>query len=108
MPNKKIAVKTRPLDHIIEFTVYSKNANIANKRAIWLERLFITHSWVFKVQGADRFFFDRRGTDNYRTTGTQPLYERPLRFRVRLCEFEIICYPTIRHFNVSLAALSQK
>lgn len=99
-PNKIIHVCTRPLDHTIEFVVWSKHAETANKRVMWLERLLITHDWVFKTEGADRFFFERRGSDNYRTTGGQPIYERPLRFKVRLFEFQVICTPAIRHFKI--------
>ena len=105
LPNKVITVNTRPLDHIVEFSVWSKDAGKANRRAIWLERLFIAHSWAFKIQGADRFFFEKRGADNYRTTGGQPIYERPLRFKVRLFEFQIIASPIIRHINFSLGRL---
>lgn len=101
-PNKVITVQTRPLDHIIEFVVWSKDAGKANRRAIWLERLFIAHSWAFKIQGADRFYFERRLADNYRTTGGQPIYERPLRFQVRLMEFQVIADPMIRHINFEL------
>jgi len=101
-PNKVITVQTRPLDHIIEFVVWSKDAGKANRRAIWLERLFIAHSWAFKIQGADRFFFERRLADNYRTTGGQPIYERALRFQVRLMEFQVIADSMIRHITFEL------
>lgn len=101
-PNKVITVQTRPLDHIIEFSTWSKDAGKANRRAMWLERLFIAHSWAFKIQGADRFFFERRLADNYRTTGGQPIYERPLRFQVRLMEFQVIADPMIRHITFEL------
>jgi hypothetical protein len=103
-PNKVITVQTRPIDHMVEFIVWSKDAGKANRRALWLERLFIAHSWAFKIQGADRFFFEGRLADNYRTTGGQPIYERPLRFKVRLMEFQVIADPMIRHiaFEVGL------
>jgi hypothetical protein len=101
-PNKVITVQTRPLDHIIEFVVWSKDAGKANRRAMWLERLFIAHSWAFKIQGADRFFFEKRLADNYRTTGGQPIYERALRFQVRLMEFQVIADPMIRHITFEL------
>jgi hypothetical protein len=101
-PNKVITVQTRPLDHIVEFVAWSKDAGKANRRAMWLERLFIAHSWAFKIQGADRFFFEGRLADNYRTTGGQPIYERPLRFKVRLMEFQVIADPMIRHINFEL------
>lgn len=101
-PNKVITVQTRPLDHIVEFVVWSKDAGKANRRVMWLERLFIAHSWAFKIQGADRFFFERRLADNYRTTGGQPIYERPLRFQLRLMEFQVIADPMIRHITFEL------
>ncbi len=88
-PNKVVELETRHLDHVIEFTCYSKEASKANKRALWLERLFVNHSWAFTFSGADRFFFKERGSDNYRTTGGQPLYERCLRFDVRLIELRL-------------------
>ena len=103
-PNTVISVSNRPLDHIVEFSIWSKDAGKANRRALWLERLFIAHTWAFKIQGAERFYFEKRLADNYRTTGGQSLYERPLRFSVRLIEFEVRAYPKISHieFKVSL------
>ena len=108
LPNKVVTVSTRPLDHVVEFTVWSKDAARANRRALWLERLFIAHTWAFKIQGADHFIFLRRLADNYRTTGGQGLYERPLRFQVRLLEFEVRAEPEISHLEIEVGLASYK
>jgi hypothetical protein len=102
-PNKVITVETRPIDHIIEFSCWSTSAQQANDRALWLERLFVTHSWAFEIQGADRFFWKERGIDTYATVGNIKLYQRPVRFHVRTLEHQISAAPMIQHmtFNIS-------
>lgn len=55
-PNKIITVETRPVDHVIEFCCWAKNNKIANKRALWLEKLLINTAFVFVENGAERFF----------------------------------------------------
>lgn len=102
-PNKVVVVETRPIDHIIEFSCWSKNADTANSRALWLERLFITHDWAFKIQGADRFYWQERGIDVYHTsTGGVKLYQRPIRFFVRLVEFQVVAEPVIKHIQFEI------
>ena len=88
-----------PIDHIIEFNVWSKVASKANRRALWLEKLFVDYRWAFTSQGVERFFWQERGTDTFMTAGAQRLYSRPLRYFVRLREFHSIKYPTIRQFS---------
>lgn len=88
-PDKVITVETRPVDHIIEFSCWSKRARIANTRAIWLERTLINNSYIFQLQGIDRFIWEERLADTYINVGGQALYQRPLRFFVRLSEFRI-------------------
>ncbi|MBM88213.1 MAG: hypothetical protein CMQ41_07515 [Gammaproteobacteria bacterium] len=60
-PNKVVVIESRPIDHLIEFTCWGKSNKIANSRALWLEKLFINHAWVFEVQGVERFFWKDRG-----------------------------------------------
>jgi hypothetical protein len=45
MPNKVITVESRPVDHVIEFNCYATSNKVANKRAIWLEKLFINSAF---------------------------------------------------------------
>lgn len=106
-PNKVLYLNTRPLDHIVEFTCYARNASIANKRALWLERLFVNYSWVFKVAGVDRFHFESRGSDNYRSTAGQPIHERSLRFFVRMTEIQIDIEPEIKKIFATGEILKQ-
>jgi hypothetical protein len=96
-PNKVLSIKTRPIDHVVEFTCYSRIASVASERALWLERLFVNYAWVFKVAGVERFHFEYRSADNYRTTAGQPVYERCLRFFVRLTEVQIDIDPEIKN-----------
>lgn len=100
-PNKVLSLKSRPLDHVVEFTCYSRNASTASDRALWLERLFVNYAWVFKVAGVERFYFEYRGADNYRTTSGQPVYERSLRFFVRLSEIQIDIEPELKNIFVT-------
>jgi hypothetical protein len=98
-PNKSIVVMARPIDHLVEFSCWSKNAGKANSRALWLERLLISYSWAFTSQGVDRFFWKERGIDTYTITNGQHLYQRPLTFFVRLFEFNILAYPIVRQIT---------
>lgn len=82
-----IEVFTRPLDHEIEFIVWSTSNKSANRVVEWLEKELVNNAWFFRSQGADRFYFLRRLSDGYITTGNQRLFYRPLRFFLRFSEF---------------------
>jgi hypothetical protein len=101
-PNKVITVETRPIDHVIEFSCWSTSAQQANDRALWLERLFVTHTWAFEIQGADRFFWKDRGIDTYATVGNIKLYQRPVRFHLRTLEHQISAGPMIQHMTFNI------
>lgn len=98
-PNKVIIVESMPIDHVIEFTVWSKAARIANKRALWLERLLIDHSWAFTSKGVEKFYWQGRLSDTFQTASGQRLYARPNRYFVRLREFHSVATPAIRAFE---------
>jgi hypothetical protein len=98
-PDKVIIVESRPIDHFIEFSCWSKRARLANQRALWLERTLINSTWAYQVQGIDRFFWEERLADTYYNVGGQPLYQRPLRFFVRLSEFRPKAEPAISHIS---------
>jgi len=99
-PNKSIIVESRPIDHIIELTCWAKTNRLANKRAIWLEKLLINNSWVFETQGVERFYWEGRGPDTYMTSGEQRLFYRPLKFFVRFREFEAKLYSVIKDIEI--------
>jgi hypothetical protein len=101
-PNKVITVETRPIDHIIGFDVWGKTATLANRRALWLEKLFVTHKWAFTVNGVERFWWKSRGQDTlWKGPGESRLHQRPLQFFVRLREFEVYAAPTIKQFELT-------
>lgn len=99
-PNRTIIVESRPVDHIIEFACWAKSNKIANKRAIWLEKLLINNSWQYQTNGIERFYWEGRGTDTYTTTGEQRLFYRPLRFFVRFREFEAKLNSVIQNIEI--------
>jgi hypothetical protein len=100
-PNKAIIVESRPVDHIIEFTCWGKTNKLANARAIWLEKLFINHSWVFVTNGVERFYWRDRGPDTYMTSGGQRIFYRPVNFFVRFREFEIKSSSLLREIDIN-------
>lgn len=100
LPDKVIVVDSRPIDHIIEFSCWAKRARLANRRALWLERTLINETWALQVQGVDRFLWEERLADTFYNPGGQTLYQRPLRFFVRLSEFRSKAEPVIT--NISL------
>jgi len=101
-PNKVITVESRPLDHVIEFNCWASSNKLANKRAIWLEKLFINSAFVFEVKGAERFFFKERLSDMYQTTNGQRLFSRPLRFFLRFREFDAKAESILRQILIDL------
>jgi len=105
-PSKVVVVESRPVDHSIEFTCWGKSNKLANSRALWLEKLFINHSWAFEVQGVERFFWRDRGPDTYMTSGGQRLFYRPVNFFVRFREFEVKLHPMLKTIEFELG-LSQ-
>jgi len=105
-PNKWLEVEARPLDHIIEFQCWSKSARLANRRALWLERLLVNHSWAFLVQGADRVRFEKRLADWYTVPSGQHLYVRPLRFSFRAYEFRIKANPVVKHLTFEAGSMT--
>ena len=101
-PNKVIVVESRPIDHSIQLSCWSKNADQANRLALWLENSLIMHSWAFEVQGAERFYWEKRGADTYWTTGGQRLHQRPLNFFLRLREFRNKAFPVLKEFDLEV------
>lgn len=99
-PNKLVIVEARPVDHIIEFACWAKTNKVANKRAIWLEKLLINNTWRYQTKGVERFYWEGRGADTYMTTGEQRLFYRPLRFFVRFREFEAKLNSLIKNIEI--------
>jgi hypothetical protein len=101
-----IQVHTRPLDHDIEFTCWATSNKLANKRVLWLENLFVAHTWAFKIQGADRFIFERRLSDGYMTVNNQRLIYRPLRFKLRFNEFQTVASYELKNVLLAISQVS--
>lgn len=97
--NKVVEILSMPKDHEIQLSCWSKTASLANKRALWLENLLINNDWVFKVKGAERFHWIKRGEDRMMLVGGQRLYERPLRYFVRLRDYHALSHPIISGFT---------
>lgn len=102
-----IYVKSRPLDHIVEFNVWSRTNKSASEKAIFLEKLLINHSWVFTSNGAEIFQFEERLSDAYQTHGAQRLFSRPLRFFLRYREFLVFSVPAIKEIKIALHLKSE-
>ncbi len=99
-PNKIITVESRPVDHIIEFCCWGKTNKLANERAYWLEKILVNNSFVFELNGAERFFWKDRKTDTYMTVGNQRLFYRQLHFFLRFREFEAKAETILRQILV--------
>src|SRR5210317_1557447 len=79
--------------------------DLPNKRAIWLEKLFVNSAFAFEVKGAERFYFKERLSDNYLTTNGQRIFSRPLRFFLRFREFDAKADTMIRNILVDIGIL---
>lgn len=99
-PNKVVTVESRPVDHIIELCCWATNNNLANKRALWLEKLMINCSFVFEINGAERFYWKDRKSDTYMTSGNQRIFYRQLHFFLRLREFDAKINSTLRNILI--------
>jgi hypothetical protein len=104
-PNKIITVESRPVDHIVEFNCWATTNKLANKRVLWLEKLFINSAFVFELKGAERFFWKERLTDTYTTVNGQRIFSRPLRFFLRFREFDAKAYSIIRQVLMDIKLL---
>lgn len=98
-PNKVIEINQRPIEHEVQFGVWAKTATLADARALWLERLFIQETWVFKSKGASIFLWEGRTTDTLWQHSGARLHQRNLNFKVRLHEYTVTSHPTIRQIN---------
>lgn len=101
-PDKIITVESRSVDHQLELSVWAKTATLANRRALWLERLFVNNRWAFEVQGAERFFWEGRGPDTVWKHAEQRIHQRPLRFFLRSKELRVRAHSRIVQFNLDL------
>lgn len=108
MPNKIITIESRPVDHVIEFNCWATSNKLANKRAIWLEKLFINSAFAFELKGAERFFWKERLSDNYMNINGQRVFSRPIRFFLRFREFDAKAYAVIRQALIDLKILPPK
>ncbi len=108
MPNKIITVESRPVDHVIEFNCWATSNKLANKRAIWLEKLFINSAFAFELKGAERFFWKERLSDTYLNINGQRVFSRPIRFFLRFREFDAKAYSLIRQILIDLKVLPPK
>lgn len=106
LANKIITVESRPVDHVIEFNCWATSNKLANRRAIWLEKLFINSAFAFEVKGAERFFWKERLSDNYLTVNGQRIFSRPIRFFLRFREFDAKAYSIIRQILIDLNILN--
>lgn len=95
-PSNVIVVESAPYDNIIEISCWGKTSTLADSRAIWLEKLLKESGWALKVKGVDRWFFQKRLADTVIKSGEHRLHQRPLRFFVRLTEFESVIESEIR------------
>lgn len=107
LANKVITVESRPVDHVIEFNCWATSNKLANRRAIWLEKLFINSAFAFEVKGAERFFWKERLSDNYITVNGQRIFSRPIRFFLRFREFDAKAYSIIRQILIDLNILNK-
>ena len=105
LPNKIITVESRPLDHVIEFNCWGLSNKTVNKRALWLEKLFINSAFAFEIKGAERFYFKERLADNYITVNGQRIFSRPLRFFLRFREFDAKAVSIIKQILIDSGIL---
>ena len=103
-PNKTIIVESRPVDHVIEFCCYGRSNKLVNKRAIWLERLFVNSAFAFEVKGAERFYWKERKADTYINHGEQRIFCRPIHFFLRFREFEAKAESILRRIIIEATA----
>lgn len=101
-PNHVLSIEARPIDHVIEFAAWAKTAQLANARALWLERLLVSNRWLFTSRGVNPFNWKERGTDTLWTPSGTRLHQRPMQFTARLREYIILAYPTIREFELDI------
>lgn len=108
LPNKVVTIESRPVDHVVEFNCWGTSNKLVNKRAIWLEKLFVNSAFVFEKTGAERFFWKERLSDTYMTVGNQRIFSRPIRFFLRFREFDAKADSIIRKILIDIEILPKK
>lgn len=99
-PNRELVVDSRPVEHVLELTCWAKTNRMANERALWLEKTMIRNTWRFNVEGVERFYWQGRLADNFMSPSEQRLFSRPLRFKVRIREFEVSLESIIKNIEI--------
>lgn len=90
-PGQVVIHKGKWFDNIICLKVAARTNHMANKLALWLEDLMELNREFFASRGFVRYYFDRRGSDEYIKDGEVGIHMRTLCFYVR----------TERVYNVS-------
>lgn len=82
-PGEVIIQKGKWFDNMLCFKLVARTNHQANKMALWLEDLMELNREFFASRGFVRYYFDRRGEDEYIKDGEIGLHVRPLFFYVR-------------------------
>lgn len=90
-PGQVVIHKAKWFDNMICFKMAARTNHMANKMALWFEDLMELNREFFASRGFVRYYFDRRGGDEYIKDGEAGIHMRPLIFYVR----------TERVYNVS-------
>jgi hypothetical protein len=98
-PSRYLIVERRILDHELEISAWAKSATLADKRALWLERLLISERWSFVIKGAKPFHFISRSPDTMWNPSAR-LFQIPTKWFVRLQELTVLSVPTISEINL--------
>ena len=82
-PGQVIIHKGQWFDNYVCFKMVARTNTQANKMALWFEELMETSREFFAYHGIVRYYFDRRGKDEYVKDGEVGQHSRPLFFHVR-------------------------
>ena len=102
-PGQAIVQKGKWFDNILCFKLAARTNHQANKMALWFEDLMECNREFFASRGFVRYYFDKRGEDEYIRDGEEGFHLRPLIFYVRTERVYNISEQIINRLVISLS-----
>lgn len=90
-------------DSIVRFTCWAKTNKEANARVRWFMSMMNDYRWWFVLEGIQRVFFHKQGSDLVEEVNEQKWYGRPLDFFVRTEDISVYSEKTIEEIVINMA-----
>jgi len=109
-PDRAIRIYRREYDSWVQFTIYAKTEDKADRLSDWFMEFMDTFSFYFAYSGVSKVWFERReGDDTWEDDNyPSPLSVRPLVYFVRLSKVSTRTCAILNNVNINLAIAGQQ